>query len=169
MKRYLLLLPLLLALVACGVHLTTPQQLGQSLFAALRAGSGDDFAACCLTAADIDFLDTKVRLSRPENPTDYTPLADLKPELPPRYVLTFEDIRTELADFAWGSASLARVEQGEQVVADWVPPGVFMLEHITLFLDDGTCTYSLRLYDIVKVERGWLVSNPIYRLQKETR
>ena len=35
-------------------------------------------------------------------------------------------------------------------------------------IQSGDTLLNLRFYDIVKTERGWLVSNPYHRLQKET-
>jgi len=151
MKRFLFLLLCLPILFGCRQHLRTPEELGLGLFKSLQQGREDRFLGCCLQEVDITFLDNKIRVSRPENPDDYSPLADLIPELPQGYGEMYDSLRA--CSFDWASATLTDMEAGDMVAADWVPPGVVMLDSLTLFMEDGTLSVSLRFYDIVRTPR----------------
>jgi len=167
MKRIIGLVALLL-LVACSPRLGSPEDLGKALYKSLRAGNGRRFAACCLNTADIKFLNTKVRVSNPENPPEYKPLSDLAPELPEANARLYNGIREALAaeKLDWRAAVLDSVQVGQEVQADWVPKGVRMMDSLTLHLSCGGEAFELRFYDIVHTQRGWVVGNPLYRLQR---
>ncbi|MCD4827897.1 MAG: hypothetical protein K8R90_00510 [Candidatus Cloacimonetes bacterium] len=168
MKRLLCLALLLLTLAACAPRLDSPAKLAESLHKALRTDRHKAFAACCLREADITFLDNKIRVSRSDNPDDYAPLSDLSPDLPDMFSLMFGAIRAEVGSINWKNVELMGFDEGEEVLSAWVPPGVRLLDSLTLNLSDGQQNISLRFYDVVRTQRGWLVSNTLYRLQVES-
>ncbi len=160
---------LLLALCGCNRTIRNEEQLAERLLGALRDLDMPGFADAFLLKEDYRNLTMQMRKLPGLEDADEDALLQSWDE----YQLLISEMFRSIIDegvqsgIHWSKVELLSVVPGDEVLADYMPPAVKMLNDLSIRFKDGQSTYLIRFYDPVRIQDGWKISSHLYLLHKE--
>ncbi len=170
--RFLVSIGVILVLLAtngCQQPIRDEEQLAVRLLNALHDIDIESFRETFLTKKDYHEVTLQMRkISGLEDAEDDALMRSWE-----EYQLLITEMFRSIIDegvqtgIRWSEVEIIAIVPGNEVVENYMPPTIKMLDDVSIRFRSGSSTYLLRFYDPVRIKDSWKISSHLYLLHKE--
>ncbi len=157
------------AFAGCAQPASDEEQLAGKLLASLQHAELDDFIELCLSKDDYRQITIQMRkVPGLDNASEDALVRSWE-----EYQLLVTEMFRSIIDegvqqgVRWAHIEMLSVVPGDEVIEDYIPPAIKMLNDLSIRFSDGKGAYLIRFYDPVRIHDTWKISSHLYLLHKE--